>query len=175
MENKNFIVTASPYIRDQRTTTRSLMIDVCVALCPAIISSVIFFGVRALILIAIAVLSSVLFELLFEIISKKDSTINDFSAVVTGILIGLNVPASAPFWIPAFGSLIAIILVKQLFGGIGQNFMNPAMVARTMMFISWTALMSARIAPNTFNLLSGLDSTVDFVSVATPLVGGKSS
>lgn len=169
--DKKLIVTTSPFLRDNKVSTKSLMIDVCIALCPAIIASVIFFGLRALILISLAVISSVFFEYLFQVLSKKKPTINDFSAVVTGILIGLNIPASAPFWIPIFGSLVAIILVKQLFGGIGQNFMNPALVARTLMFISWTALMSANILPSSFNFMNGLGAEVDFVSAATPLSG----
>ena len=172
MENK-FIVSASPFLRDRSVTTRSLMIDVCLALCPSIVAAGIIFGSRALILILLAIISSVLFEYLFQILSKTKTTINDFSAVVTGILIGLNLPSSAPYWMPIFGSFIAIILVKQLFGGIGQNFMNPALVARTIMFISWTALMSSRISPDIFNLLNGMGSDVDFVSVATPLADIK--
>lgn len=169
MDNINFHVTASPYLKDKRVSTKSLMIDVCIALIPDIIASIVFYGIRALVLIFLAVSSSVLFEYLFQSVSKSKVTISDFSAVVTGILVGLNIPASAPYWLPIFGSLVAIVLVKQLFGGLGQNFMNPAMIARTLMFISWTAIMSPRIKPEFLNLFNGVTSQIDFVSVATPL------
>lgn len=159
MEHK-LIVGASPFIRD-KNSTKSLMIDVCIALIPVIIASTIIFGLKALLLVAIGATTSVIFEALFQVFSKQKLTIYDGSAVVTGILIALNVPVSAPLWIPAFGSLIAIVLVKQMFGGIGSNFVNPALTARTIMFMSWATMMSV--------------SVVDGVSSATPLANAYTS
>lgn len=170
---KKFVVTASPFVRNNLASTQSIMRDVCIALLPAVIASVYFFGLKALILLVLSTVSAVFFEALFQKLGKSKIRIYDYSAAVTGLLVGLNLPSSAPYWMPIFGSLIAIVLVKQLFGGIGQNFMNPAMIARTIMFLSWTALMSARILPQAGNFFAGFSSDVDLVSVATPLAHGE--
>lgn len=167
MEN-NFVVTSSPFIRNTNISTSKIMLEVIIALFPTVIASVVIFGIKALILILLCVCSCVFFEWAFQKISKKKSTINDLSAVVTGIILGFNLPVTAPFWIPIIGSLIAIILVKQLFGGLGQNFVNPALVSRIILFISWVSLMAARIVPEVGNMLQAFN-TNDYISVATPL------
>ncbi len=170
--NTKLVVTSTPFLRDT-TSTKHLMLDVCIALLPAIIASVIIFGLKALIIVVLAIVSAMLSEYFFQRLSHKNNTLGDLSAVVTGILVALNVPVSAPLWIPIFGSMLAIILVKQMYGGIGQNFVNPALAARTIMFISWTALMSARLIPEVGNMYQGFGSGVDLVSVATPLAANS--
>lgn len=125
-------VAQSPHIKG-RETTRTIMLDVIIALIPACIWGVHVFGIRALWLILISVSASVLFELVFELITKRSVTIGDFSAVVTGLLIAMNLSVRAPLWIPLAGAFFAIIVVKQLFGGIGKNIVNPALAASVLM------------------------------------------
>ena len=133
------------------------MQDVCIALAPAGIASVVLYGAQSAILIAVAVITAVLAEFAYQKLTHQESTIGDWSAVVTGLLLAYNLPATAPWWIAVIGSLLAIILVKQMFGGIGSNFMNPALAARAILFISWSSIMSSYPA--------ALDAT----SSATPL------
>ena len=133
------------------------MQDVCIALLPAGIASVVLYGTQSAILIAVAVITAVLAEFAYQKLTHQESTIGDWSAVVTGLLLAYNLPASAPWWIAVIGSLLAIILVKQMFGGIGSNFMNPALAARAILFISWSSIMSSYPA------------ALDAVSGATPL------
>lgn len=156
LENE-LLVTSSPHIRSGETVQR-IMLDVIIALTPAIIGSVYFFGINALKLILISVASSVFFEALIQKMLKKPITIDDLSAVITGILLAFNLPASAPWWLPIMGSAFAIIVVKQLFGGLGSNFMNPALAGRAMLLTSWPAHMS------TFT-----GTRPDVVATATPL------
>ncbi|HHV46906.1 MAG TPA: RnfABCDGE type electron transport complex subunit D [Tissierellia bacterium] len=156
LENE-LLVTSSPHIRSNESVQR-IMLDVVIALVPAIIGSVYFFGINALKLILISVASSVFFEALIQKAFKRQITINDFSAVITGILLAFNLPASAPWWLPIMGSAFAIIVVKQLFGGLGSNFMNPALAGRAMLLTSWPAHMS------TFT-----GTRPDVVATATPL------
>ena len=131
------------------------MFTVVVALLPAAGFGIYHFGLNALLLMAVCVGSSVLFELLFELITKRKITVGDFSAVVTGLLLALNLPPGAPWWIAVVGSFFAIVVVKMLFGGLGQNFMNPALGARCFLVISFASIMT--------------DFSVDGVSGATPL------
>ncbi|MCF6460581.1 RnfABCDGE type electron transport complex subunit D [Clostridium sp. Cult3] len=156
LENK-LLVSSSPHIRSNESVQR-IMLDVIIALVPAMIGSVYFFGIDALKLILISVASSVLFEGIIQKAFKKKVTIKDLSAVITGILIAFNLPASAPWWLPVIGSAFAIIIVKQFFGGLGSNFMNPALAARAMLLTSWPAHMS------TFT-----GTRPDVVASATPL------
>ncbi|ADH59954.1 electron transport complex, RnfABCDGE type, D subunit [Thermoanaerobacter mathranii subsp. mathranii str. A3] len=135
------IVSSSPHIRSNESVKR-IMLDVVIALTPAIIGSVYLFGLNALKLILISVVSSVLSEALIQKLFKRPITITDFSAAITGILIAFNLPASAPWWLPVIGSAFAIIVVKQLFGGLGANFMNPALAARAMLMTSWPVHMT---------------------------------
>ena len=158
--DRMLIVSSSPHLRDNETTTR-LMLDVIIALTPAMIGSIYFFGMSAISLILISIVSAVIFEVLIQKLFKKEVKIRDLSAVVTGILLAFNLPASAPWWIPVFGAGFAIIIVKEFFGGIGSNFMNPALAARAALVASWPAIMSNYINP-------------DGISAATPLAIIKS-
>ncbi|MDO4565504.1 MAG: RnfABCDGE type electron transport complex subunit D [Clostridia bacterium] len=137
----NLIVSPAPHLKS-RASTRGIMAVVLIALLPCVIASVYYFGWRCLLLIAITALSCVVFELLAQLIAKRRVTINDLSAVVTGVILALNLPSTAPWWLPVIGSAIAILLVKQLFGGIGCNFLNPALAARAILVSSWPVHMN---------------------------------
>lgn len=139
--NKLLKVSSNPHIRSD-VTTSSIMMAVILALLPSAGFGIYNFGIQALILIAVTVLSAVLTEYLYEKLLKLPVTINDCSAVVTGLLLALNLPASAPWWIGVLGSAFAILVVKMLFGGLGQNFMNPALGARCFLLISFTSIMT---------------------------------
>ena len=140
-ENKNvFLVSSSPHIRSDEDT-RSIMIDVIVALLPALAMGVAFFGWRSLTLAMVGISSCIAFEFLYQKFMKKTVRVGDFSAVVTGLLLTLNLPASVPYWMVVVGSFFAIVIAKQLFGGIGKNFVNPALVARVFLF-SWPGAMT---------------------------------
>ncbi len=156
---KNLAVSSSPHLRD-KASTRRIMQEVALALAPAGIAGIVLYGANAAALIAVSVITCVLAEFLYQKIAKQKITISDWSAVVTGLLLAYNLPANAPLWLAVVGGIIAIVLVKQIFGGIGSNFMNPALTARAILFISWSSLMStypqSRFA-------------VDVTSSATPL------
>lgn len=158
-------VSSSPHIRDL-ATTRRLMLDVVIALCPALIASFLFFGYRALAVTLAAVGSAVLFEFISRKAMKRNQTIGDFSAVITGMLVAFNMPAAVPIYLPILGSLIAIIIVKQMFGGLGQNFVNPALAARIILTISFPASMTAFVARSAAD--PGILG-VDLAASATPL------
>ena len=158
MQN-NLVMTSSPHLRDHSSTQR-IMQEVCLALLPAGIAGVIIFGWSALMLICVSVATCVLSEFVWEKLTKRTVTIGDWSAVVTGLLLAYNLPANAPWWLAVVGGVIAIILVKQMFGGIGSNFMNPALTARAILFVSWSALMSSYPQSN---------FVVDATTSATPL------
>ena len=136
------------------------MQEVCLALAPAGIAGIVLFGAHAAALIAASVITCVLSEFFYQKLAKEKTTIGDWSAVVTGLLLAYNLPANAPIWLAVVGGVIAIVLVKQIFGGIGSNFMNPALTARAILFISWSGLMSS-YPQTTF--------AVDATSSATPL------
>ncbi|MCT4598232.1 MAG: RnfABCDGE type electron transport complex subunit D [Vallitalea sp.] len=136
-----YIVSSSPHIRSNDSTEK-IMRDVVIALLPATIFGIYNFGTRALIIVMLCIISSVLAEAMFQKFTNRDITITDYSAVVTGLLLALNLPHTVPYWLPVFGSFVAIIIVKQLFGGLGQNFMNPALGARAFLVISFTGLMT---------------------------------
>ena len=140
--SKKLAITSSPHIRSS-ITTRQIMQEVCLALIPAGIASVIYFGIDSLKIIAISVITCVLTEFLYQKLTNQKITVGDWSAVVTGLLLAYNLPATVPLWIPVVGSIIAILLVKQLFGGIGSNFMNPALTARAVLFVSWGGIMGS--------------------------------
>ncbi len=152
---KKLIMTVSPHFFS-KTTTQRIMLDVIIALFPAVIASVINFGLRSLLVIGVCVAVCVLSEWIFEKICKKESTISDLSAVVTGILLAFNLPVSIPLWQAVVGCLVAIVIVKQLFGGIGQNFANPAIAARIVMLTAFSGSMTTWTFP-------------DAVTGATPL------
>lgn len=160
-----FKVSTAPHIRTSDTTSR-IMRDVCIALLPALAAGTYFFGYRSLLITFICVAGCIGFEAAFAYIAKRKIRINDFSAAVTGMLLGLSLPVTASWWMCIVGSGIAILLVKQLFGGIGDNFLNPALTARAVLLASWPVRMSgaAYVTPN---FLGSIDS----VSSATPLGG----
>lgn len=147
-------VSVSPHVRD-KSSTSEIMLDVCIALVPTLAFGVIHFGLNALIVIISSVLSCVISEAVFELIVKKPLTIGDLSAVVTGLILALNMPPDVAWWVPAVGGVFAIVVIKMLFGGIGQNIMNPALGARCFLLISFASRMT--------------DFSVDGVSGATPL------
>ncbi len=134
-------VSSNPHIRAKDTTSR-IMLTVVIALLPAAFFGIYNFGFRAALIIAICIASTVLTEYVFEKICKKKVTIGDLSAVVTGLLLALNLPVSVPWWIPVVGGVFAILVVKMLFGGLGQNFMNPALAGRCFLLISFTSIMT---------------------------------
>ena len=134
-------VSSNPHVRS-KTGTSSIMLAVVIALLPAAGFGIYNFGLKALVTIIITVASTVLTEFIFEIICRKKITIGDYSAVVTGLLLAMNLPASAPWWIGVVGGVFAILVVKMLFGGLGQNFMNPALGARCFLLISFTSIMT---------------------------------
>lgn len=133
-------VSSNPHIRS-KITTSNIMLAVIIALLPATGFGIYNFGLDALVLILVTVATTVLTEFLFEKMMKKKVTIGDYSAVVTGLLLALNLPPSAPWWIGVVGGVFAILVVKMLFGGLGQNFMNPALGARCFLLISYTSIM----------------------------------
>ena len=141
MSEKLLTVSSSPHIRGKQTT-RSIMTDVLIALLPAMVLSAVFFGFYAIVLIAICTATCILSEFLMQKFMKQDVTIKDMSAAVTGVLLALNMPINAPWWIAVIGSAFAIIIVKQLFGGLGHNFINPALAARALLVASWPTLMT---------------------------------
>lgn len=156
-------VTSSPHIHDGRTA-KSIMRDVVIALVPVIIAASIIFGPRALLVIAVTTAASVLSEYFCCRILKKPNSTNDLTAVITGILLALNLPVSIPLWMAALGACIAIVVIKQMFGGVGQNFVNPAIAGRIVLLVSFASFMNSWSEP--FYYLGG---TVDAVSSATPL------
>ena len=152
-------VSSSPHVRDN-SSTRRIMLDVCIALLPACIFGIVNFGMRALAVLVVSVITCVVSEYLFEYFMHRPITVGDLSAVVTGLLLGMNMPHTIPLWIVMLGSVFAIIVVKQLFGGLGQNFMNPALAARCFLLISFARRMTS--------------FTYDGVTGATPLALLKS-
>lgn len=139
--NENYNISSSPHIRS-KVTTGSIMLYVIIALLPATIFGVYTFGVPALLVVLITTVSAVLTEYIYQKLMKKKVTISDFSAALTGLLLALNLPAEAPWWLCVLGSVFAILIVKQVFGGLGQNFMNPALGARCFLLISFTGRMT---------------------------------
>ena len=151
---KLFNVSSSPHVRSEETT-RSIMMDVAIAMLPATAFGVFQFGLHALLVIIATVFACVVSEYVFEKVTKRTVTISDFSAVVTGMILALNCPSEIPLWIPMLGGVFAIVIVKQIYGGLGQNFMNPALAARCFLLISFAGKMSS--------------FTLDGVTTATPL------
>lgn len=144
---KDLIMSLAPHIKSNESTQR-IMLDVIIAMTPALIGSIYYFGMSALTLILVSVVASVAFEAGTQKFFKRDIMIRDLSAVVTGILLAFNLPAGAPWWVAVFGAGFAIIIVKEFFGGIGSNFMNPALAARAALVASWPSIMSDYINPD---------------------------
>lgn len=161
-------VSANPHIK-HGDSTRSIMLDVILALLPAGAASVVIFGIRALFLIITCVGSAVVAEGVCRIIMKRPQTVGDLSAVVTGLLLAYNLPVTLPLWMGALGSVIAIVVVKQMFGGIGHNFVNPALIGRIVLMNSFTSAMTTWALPVAYQ-----QSGADVVTSATPLALMKS-
>ena len=160
-------VSSSPHVRN-KITTQNLMFDVAIAMIPASVYGVWQFGMHALLVLIATVVSCVLSEYVYEKLMKKPITVSDGSAVVTGMILALNMPPEIPVWIPFLGGIFAIIVVKQLYGGLGQNFMNPALAARCFLLISFAGHMnnfsSAKLG---FDSVSGLLVFVNGLSMVS--------
>lgn len=165
---QRLIVSSSPHIRSKESVN-SIMRDVVLALTPATVWGIYKFGVNAFMVVAIAILAAMATEAAVQKLRGVPVTVNDWSAVLTGLLLAMNIPASAPWWIPVIGSIFAIAVVKQAFGGLGHNFMNPALAARAMLMASWPVRMTAWTKPN----MPAVGA--DAVSTATPLAMLKDS
>lgn len=162
-------ISPAPHITS-KTSTQKIMWNVVVALMPALIYSIHIFGERAILLILVSVLSAVVSEYTFNKITKRGIHVSDGSAVITGILLAFNISPNSPWWIPATGSAFAILVVKQLFGGLGYNIFNPALAGRAFLTASWPSLMAGNWAPPASGTLSGLPTqALDGIAQATPL------
>lgn len=159
-------VSASPHIRD-RATTQGVMLHVILALLPVIIASFFIFGLTGPLLFAVSAGSAVIFELLTRSVMKREQTVGDLSAVVTGLLLAASLPANTPLWVLIIGNFVAIVVIKQMFGGLGGNFANPAVTARIVLSVSFAGQISSYTAADK---LAGMD----LVTSATPLMIAKS-
>lgn len=159
MDNK-LIVSSSPHI-GAKTKTRNIMLDVIIALIPALIASVVMFGPRTIVVICATVAACVLAEFICRKVMKRENTVGDLSAIVTGLLLAFNLPSGIPIWMAVLGGIIAIVVVKQMFGGLGQNFVNPALAARIILMVSFPTAMTTWLAPMSWK--------ADAVTTATPL------
>ena len=177
-----FIVSSSPHI-STTFTTRKMMLDVIIALIPATIASVLLYGFYPLCMMILCVGTCVFAEWLFNVIGKRFQSVGDLSAVVTGMILSLNLPPVVPFYVPIVGGFFAIVVVKMLFGGIGKNFANPAITARIFLLLCWTGVMTSFVSPITLdngaNLFSFFGNAVNVdisaITSATPLAGVKNS
>ncbi len=158
-------VSPAPHIRSTDSTT-SVMLDVVIALLPAFVWGVFVFGLRALTIGAISVASAVVFEYLFALIMGRKNTVGDLSAVVTGLLLAMNLSSAVPYWMPVVGAFFAVVVVKGLFGGIGKNIVNPALAARVFLF-AWPSQMN--VFPDAGNRAGIISDSADIVASATPL------
>lgn len=158
----NFLIEPSPHIKST-ISTQKIMLHVIIALLPAVAAGTVIFGLKALLLVVLCATFCVISEYLFNKITKREQTISDLSAVVTGVLLGLNLPVTLPVYMAAIGSVVAIIVVKQFFGGIGQNFANPAITARIVLMISFASYMTSWEEPFAYC------READAVASATPL------
>ena len=166
-KNLKLIATSSPHIRAAENT-RSIMLDVIIAMMPALIWAIVKFGFRALLLTAVSAAGCVFFEWGYRKIMKKPQSVNDLSAVVTGILLAFVCPVNMPYWMILVGDFFAIVVVKQLFGGIGKNFVNPALAGRAALVASYAGTMSGAWADPQAGWVP-LAGTADVVTAATPL------
>lgn len=172
MDEKLLNVSSSPHVRDH-SSTKSIMRDVIIALMPATLVGLYNFGVRALLVILTTCVTCVLAEFVWQKCMKQPVSTGDFSALLTGLLLALNLPATLPLWMCIIGGVFAIIVAKQLFGGLGQNFMNPALAGRCFLMLSFSGSMTSFVIQNGSALFGGYQATVDAVSSATPLMDVK--
>lgn len=161
MEMTKLTISSSPHLRSNESVS-TVMRDVLIALAPATLAAVYYFRMGAVVTILSGLLGAILTEYIIQKAMKKPITINDYSAAITGLLVAFNVPATAPWWLTFIGSVFAIAVVKQLFGGLGHNFMNPALAARAMLLASWPVQMTSWVKPG-----------ADAVATATPLAALK--
>ena len=168
LKEKEYTFDASyqPQVRTN-TDTQRIMLDVMIALLPALCVGIFMFGFKALLLTVVSMAACVFFEWGYRKLLKKPDSIGDLSACVTGILLVLTLPSTAPLWMPVIGAFFGIIIVKQLYGGLGKNFVNPALAGRAFLFFSWTKIMTSWAVP------TSLKGVVDGVTMATPLSAMK--
>ena len=165
-------ISTGPHVLTKEST-QTLMLDVLIALAPVTVAGVYLFGLKAAWVLCVSVISAIICEFLWQKLMKKKSMLSDLSAVVTGLILGLNLPSGAPLWMAAVGSAVSVILVKQLFGGIGHNFMNPAMFGRAFLLASWPARMTSFLLPERLLGSSQAAFGIDAASGATHLVPQK--
>lgn len=178
---KNLRVSSSPHIVSSANTQR-IMLDVIIALCPAVIAMVLLYGFYPLFLTVLSVATAVFCEWAFNLVTRRPQSVRDLSAVVTGIILALNLPPVVPFYVPIVGAAFAIVIVKMLFGGIGRNFANPAITARIFLMLAWTGVMTQFVSPidlsDGANLFAYFNQGVsislpDAITTATPLQNVK--
>ena len=178
---KNLRVSSSPHIVSPANTQR-IMLDVIIALCPAVIAMVLLYGFYPLFLTVLSVATAVFCEWAFNLVTRRPQSVRDLSAVVTGIILALNLPPVVPFYVPIVGAAFAIVIVKMLFGGIGRNFANPAITARIFLMLAWTGVMTQFVSPidlsdgaNLFAYFNqGVSNSLpDAITTATPLQNVK--
>lgn len=160
--SRNLVITSSPHFRS-KTTTQTIMLDVLIAMAPALVASVVIFGVRAAILSVFCMAVSMLFEYVYRRALGLSMTVGDLSAAVTGLLLAFNLPVTLPLWMAAIGCFVAIVIIKQLFGGLGKNFANPAITGRIVLLVSFAAPMTTWAMPRM------MQTGADVVTGATPL------
>ncbi|MEG2930822.1 MAG: RnfABCDGE type electron transport complex subunit D, partial [Ruthenibacterium sp.] len=166
METKKLVVTASPHLVDH-SSTRGLMLNVAFALLPTLVAAGLIFGARAWLLTGVTVAACIGFEALYNILRGQPQSVGDMSALVTGLILAFNLPATLPLWIAIIGAFVAIVITKMLFGGLGCNFANPALVGRMVLFIGFAGRMTSYGFPQV--------SKIDALASATPLVAGNSA
>ena len=178
---KNLRVSSSPHIVSPANTQR-IMLDVIIALCPTVIAMVLLYGFYPLFLTVLSVATAVFCEWAFNLVTRRPQSVRDLSAVVTGIILALNLPPVVPFYVPIVGAAFAIVIVKMLFGGIGRNFANPAITARIFLMLAWTGVMTQFVSPidlsDGANLFAYFNQGVsislpDAITTATPLQNVK--
>ena len=166
-KNLKLIATSNPHIRSNETT-RSIMLDVIIAMLPALAFAIFNFGLRALTLTAVSVVACIFWEWLYRKLMKKPQSIGDLSCVVTGMLLAFVCPVHMPYWMIIIGDFFAIVVVKQLFGGIGKNFLNPALAGRAVLLASYAGTMTSWVDPAA-GKAAIIGSNADVVTTATPL------
>lgn len=166
MEVKKLLVTASPHILAPYTT-RGIMLNVAFALLPTLVAAGLIFGARAWLLTGVTVAACIGFEALYNVVMKKPQSVGDMSGLVTGIILACNLPSTLPLWIAVIGAFVSVVITKMLFGGIGQNFANPALVGRMVLFIGFAGRMTSYGYPAV--------TKIDALASATPLVAGNST
>ena len=163
MSDHKYVVTGTPHIRDN-ASVRGIMLDVVIALVPAGIAGVFFFGIEAAIVMLVSIAACVFFEWAYKKMTKQECTVGDLSAIVTGILLAFNLPSNVPLWLPIVGSFVAIIIAKELFGGLGQNFINPALAGRGFLVAAYPVYMLSVPSP-----IRRIGGSADAATYATPV------